>query len=352
VHRAGLAGFVYARATYAANPANDDPNFVRNHDECKRLGIPFGAYHFFLFSVPAADQAAHFLQTIDGRNGTLCPAVDVEELSGRGASIEQMVADLSAFITAVERALSRPVMIYTNRNTWNTVLGGSDAFAGHRLWVANITGDPQTPPAMPSGFPDWTVYQYSSSGHIPSTDGTFGNVDLNVLKGPLATLEAKLPAAPSPAPAQTTAGPLARLRYDGVAKKLEGSDATGKRLFSYDARNDSVADNAWRPDAGCPPGVYRLLAPESNDPSKASTEENDWVGEGLWFIPIDGIPGHEGIGIHGGGTCKTPPDSNALAPRQGWCPTENCIRVQNADLAALANLPLRGKPIEVVQGAA
>lgn len=353
VHRTGLAEFVYARATYAANPADDDPNFVRNHDECIRLGIPFGAYHFFVFSVPAADQAQHFLSRIDGRTGTLCPAVDVEESSGSGNSVPQMIASLSAFIGAVEHALGRGVVIYTNRNTWDTLLGGTDAFAGHRLWVANVTEDPLTPPAMPAGFADWTLYQYSWSGRLPSTDGTFGSVDLDVLKGPLANIEAPPPIAHGAvAPDPATPGPIARLRYDGVSKKLEGHDAEGRQLFSYEARNTSVAANAWRPDAGCPPGTYRLLAPESNDPNKPSTPDNDWVGEGLWFIPIDGIPGHEGIGIHGGGTCRTPPAGNALAPRQGWCPTENCIRVQNEDLAVLATLQLSGKPIEVVQAPA
>lgn len=349
VHRSGLAGFVYARATNAANPADDDENFVRNHDECKRLGIPFGAYHFFQFPVPAADQAAHFLSVIDGREGTLCPAVDVEEGSGRGASVAQMIANLSAFIGIVEHALGRAMVIYTNRDMWNSVLGGSDAFAGHRLWVANFTYNPDTAPAMPAGFPDWTVYQYSDKGQLPLTEGSPGTVDLNVLKAPLANIQGALAAAPSP----VTPGSVAKLRYDGVAKKLEGTDAQGRRVFSYDARNDSVSGKAWRsPDAGCPPGTYRLIAPESNDPSQASTADNDWIGEGLWFIPITGIPGHDGIGIHGGGTCTTPPDRNALAPRQGWCPTENCIRVQNEDLAALAKLPLNGMPIEVVQPSA
>jgi len=366
VHRSGLVDFVYARATCAANPADDDENFVRNHDECKRLGIPFGAYHFFLFTVPAADQAAHFLSVIDGREGTLCPVVDVEEESGSGDSVAQMIANLSAFIGIVEHALGRAMLIYTDRNTWNTVLGGSDAFAGHRLWVANYTYNPDVPPAMPAGFPDWTVHQYSDKGRIPLTEGPPGPVDLNVLKAPLANIQGALVAPPALAPASpaspapvspptsatslATPGALARLRYDGVAKKLEGSDAQGRLVFSYDARNDTVSDKAWRlPDAGCPPGTYRLLAPESNDPNQASTADNDWIGEGLWFIPIDGIPKHDGIGIHGGGTCQTPPDRNALSPRQGWCPTENCIRVQNEDLAALAKLPLNGKPIEVVQ---
>ena len=135
--------------------------------------------------------------------------------------------------------------------------------------------------------------------------------------------------------------------YDGVDKHLKVFNS-GVQVFICEAHNDSVADNAWRADAGCPPGTYTLDAPESNDPNAPSTPDNDWVAEGLWFIPLVNIPGHDGIGIHGGGSCVYP---NELAPRQGWCPTENCIRVQNEDLAAFVKL-ISGHtpcPITVVQ---
>ncbi|HEX3463046.1 MAG TPA: glycoside hydrolase family 25 protein [Candidatus Elarobacter sp.] len=355
VKRQDLARFVLARATYATYAAKNDENFVRNHDECKRLGIPFGAYHFFVFWEPGADQARHFLQRIDGYGGTLCPAVDVEEESGRQGTADEMIANLAAFIDTVERAIGSPMLIYTNQNTWNNVLGGTDAFAGHRLWVANPNDDPNRPPAMPRGFPDWTIYQYSWTGTIPLLGGGSHAVDLDVLKGEIGAITRGAPAAPAvPASAATAArAPVVKsVVYDGIDKKLKVFDDSGEAMFVCDARNDSVADNAWRADAGCPPGSYRLAAPSANDPNRPSTDGNDWIGEGRWFVPLTGIPGHDGIGIHGGGTCTTPPSSNALRARQGWCPTMNCIRVQNEDLARFVQLPLDGKPIDVVQSEA
>lgn len=341
-----LARFAYSRASFGANPGNNDPNFVRNHNECKRLGIAFGAYHFFVFNEAGIDQARLFLQRIDSYAGDLCPMVDIEEGSNPTGTPQQMIQNLGGFTDAVGRALGSRVIIYTNQSTWNTYLGGTDAFSGHLLWIANLNDDPNLPPAMPRGFRDWTIYQYSSKGKLPLLNGGFSDVDLDVLKG---GLDAVALSQTLPKRAVAVASALAKVLYDGIDKKLKAVDANGAVIFQCDAHNDSVAANAWRPDAGCPPGSYVLAAPESNNPEQPSTSDNDWVGEGRWFIPINDIAGHNGIGIHGGGTCTTPPDANALRPRQGWCPTENCIRLQNEDLDTFARLPISGKPIEVVQ---
>ena len=131
--------------------------------------------------------------------------------------------------------------------------------------------------------------------------------------------------------------------YDGIDKKLKLFDDDGVQVCTCEAHNDTVASNAWRyPDAGCPPGTFTLDTPESNDPGQQQTEM------GPYFVPLENIPGHEGIGIHGGGSCVAP---NSMAPRQGWCPTENCIRVQNEDLLTFVGL-IRGHTpmsIKVVQ---
>jgi hypothetical protein len=134
--------------------------------------------------------------------------------------------------------------------------------------------------------------------------------------------------------------------YSGIDHHLKILGEGDREIFSCEARNDSVAPNAWRPNAGCPPGEYVLRSPQPNDPSKPSTEANDWHAEGLWFVELAGIPGHEGIGIHGGGSCAAP---NWLAAHQRWCPTMNCIRVQNADLARFVALLKAPCPIKVVQ---
>lgn len=190
VQSSRLAEFAYSRACYGSNPVDDDGDiFRRNHDECQRLGIPFGAYHFFLFSQDGIAQANHFLQQIDGRSGQLRAMVDVEEGSGSGPTLNQMISNLSSFLQVVERSLRAPMIIYTNADTWDTKLGGTGDFAGHQLWVCNFTFDPGSAPAMPTGFADWTLYQYSDRGTVPVLDGPqTRTVDLDVLKGGLSSI--------------------------------------------------------------------------------------------------------------------------------------------------------------------
>lgn len=129
--------------------------------------------------------------------------------------------------------------------------------------------------------------------------------------------------------------------YDGVDKRLK-IWMGNLLLYMCDARNDTVASNAWRyPDAGCPPGEFVLGAPEAN------TSPDDQRSMGPWFIPVNNIPGHSGIGIHGGGSCVVP---HSMDPYQGWCPTENCIRVQNQNLIHIVDsFDFSGVPMIVVQ---
>lgn len=174
----GWVKFAYARACYGSNPADDDGDiFVANHDGCKAHGIPFGAYIFFLLTEDPTAQANHFLNIIDGRQGQLRPMVDVEEESGSTGSIAENIAALAEFNSIVAAKLAVPV-IYTNADTWDTGFGGSDAFSGHSLWVANFPATPGQP-AMPQGWNDWTVHQYADDGRIA---GISGAVDLDVLK--------------------------------------------------------------------------------------------------------------------------------------------------------------------------
>ena len=147
-----------------------------------------------------------------------------------------------------------------------------------------------------------------------------------------------------------------KLVYDGLDEFPDGShklklfNDAGQQIFVCEARNDSVGDNAWRPDAGCPPGTYDLGAPEFNNVNVPSTPDNDWIGEGEIFIPVNDVPGHSRIGIHGGGTCVTfNSDQDALLARQGWCPTLNCFRLQNEDLEELARLLPAGGATFVVR---
>lgn len=171
VKATGLVDFTYSRASDGIYAANDDPNFYDNHQRCRQLDIPFGAFHFFHFDQDPDAQASHFLSRIDGYTGQLYPMVDVEEGS---RSSTTPVQTLDTFISSVEHALGYPMVIYTNADTWNTTMAGSDAFSGHPLWIADWTHNPSSTPTLPNGFTAWTIFQWTDKGSI---DGVMGAVD-------------------------------------------------------------------------------------------------------------------------------------------------------------------------------
>jgi lysozyme len=178
VAASGKVHFAYARACYGSDPDDDDgPIFTSNHYGCKAYGIPFGAYIFFLFGEDPTAQAKHFMQLVDGYEGELRPMVDVEGGSGSTGSVENNVAALSTFCAAIQSGLGCQPVIYTNPAAWNATMGGTDAFSGHALWVANFTGVPGQL-TLPNGFKSWTLHQYSDAGSIPGINGA---VDLDAL---------------------------------------------------------------------------------------------------------------------------------------------------------------------------
>ena len=182
----GKVQFVYARATYGSNPADDDgPIFAFNHDQCKQRSIPFAPYTFWIAAQDPKTQADHFLSAIDGREGDAILMVDVEEGSGveGWGSIQHNIEVLGQYLDIITKAICQP-LIYTNADTWNTFFGGTDAFSGHKLFVASYGTTPGNP-VLPNGFTDWTIHQYTSGGIVP---GIPGFVDLDVLRGDLSTI--------------------------------------------------------------------------------------------------------------------------------------------------------------------
>lgn len=172
----GSVQFVYAKATEGATYR--DTMFRTNHDGCKSVGIPFGAYHFFRFGVDAESQADHFLSVIDGYRGQLIPMVDVEADGQDGVTyLGALVSALSVFTRKVENVIGKRMVIYSDYGDWNGFMQGTDAFSGHPFWVAEYNHD--ATPTLPAGFSDYVLWQYTSGGVIP---GINGFVDLDRTK--------------------------------------------------------------------------------------------------------------------------------------------------------------------------
>lgn len=176
VAAAGI-GFVYAQAAYGCQGDYWDDTFKSNHDGARAAGLPFGAYHFLLLHQDPVAQARAFLVETKDRLGTLLPMVDVEGDSGDLGSPAKNVEALAAFNRVVEAAIGKRIVIYTGPSYWNTTFGGSDAFAGHPLWVANYGA---TVPEIPNGWNTWTLWQYTSGLVV---DGIKGFVDADYFNG-------------------------------------------------------------------------------------------------------------------------------------------------------------------------
>ena len=69
--------FVYVKATEGSSHV--DARFAENWTHAHEAGLPVGAYHFFSFDSPGADQARSFIATVGALDaGDLIPVVDVE----------------------------------------------------------------------------------------------------------------------------------------------------------------------------------------------------------------------------------------------------------------------------------
>lgn len=154
-----------------------DPMFARNFREAKAAGLSVGAYHFYRFCKPGAEQAGNFLATVPRDPDLLPPVVDIEFTGNcpERPSQEALKAELAAFLDLVEPAYGKQAVIY--------LIGEADRMYGgampeRRRWVRSIEAHP--------GHDRWIYWQYHDEGRV---DGIEGDVDLNVLQGPAAILD-------------------------------------------------------------------------------------------------------------------------------------------------------------------
>jgi len=168
--------FVFVKAS--EGKTFKDPAFGRNYDGARRAGLKVGAYHFFRKNRTAEQQAANFLDVIQGRPLDLPLVIDLEDDWGNGAT--------TSHETAVERLLDMiailkdrgyQVMIYTNNDGYNKYY--KDMLGDCDLWLCSFTNpDLLDLPHL--------IQQYSHEGEVNGVDG---DVDLNVFRGSRAEWE-------------------------------------------------------------------------------------------------------------------------------------------------------------------
>lgn len=169
VKASGTVDFAVLRAGFGReHPNQADKQFVRNYEECKRVGMPVGAYHYSYAKSPedAEKEAEFFIKLIDGKKLEYPVWFDIEERShvSRG-NCDDLVR---AFCDRMEKA-----------GYWCGVYSFDSFFASnlsaeitkrYAAWSARVEF------IKPLCCKNVGMWQYSWAGKIP---GISGDVDLN-----------------------------------------------------------------------------------------------------------------------------------------------------------------------------
>ena len=145
-----------------------DPQFERNYAECRRLGIPVGAYYYTYAQDDAAARAEldKLHQALEGKTFTLPIAVDVEDNKLKPLSADALTGLVIRAADTIE-SWGLYAMVYTYTYYSQTELS-MDRLAAYDLWIADYRA---SRPARKHG-----MWQYTSTGQL---DGIAGNVDIS-----------------------------------------------------------------------------------------------------------------------------------------------------------------------------
>ena len=167
VKASGKVDFVIIRAGYGRLTSQIDKQFERNYSECKRLGIPCGAY-WYSYAESETDAKAEVdacLDIIQGKKFDYPVYLDVEEPKSLGAGKTDVI--ITTFCKALESS-GFFAGLYMSRSPLNKYVSANvrNRFA---LWVSEYGSK-----CNYSG--DFGMWQKSSGGDIA---GITGKVDLD-----------------------------------------------------------------------------------------------------------------------------------------------------------------------------
>lgn len=170
VKNAGIE-FAILRCGYGDDiPKQDDPQFIRNADECTRLGIPFGVYlySYATNTAQAKSEVAHTLRLVSGYKLAYGIWYDMEDASQDGLSNDELASIAMTYCNAIEDA-GYYCGIYANLNWMQNKLNDSRLDAYDR-WVAQWADACTYDKA-------YGMWQQTSDG---SVDGINGRVDMDI----------------------------------------------------------------------------------------------------------------------------------------------------------------------------
>ncbi|GHD69400.1 hydrolase [Streptomyces mirabilis] len=160
--------WAYTKATEGTYYTN--PYFAQQYNGSYNVGMIRGAYHFATpDTTSGATQANYFVDHGGGWSGdgrTLPGTLDIEwnpyGAACYGKTQSAMVSWINSFLAQYKARTGRDAVIYTATSWWSDCTGNYGGFASaNPLWIARYASDPGT---LPSGWPYYTIWQYTSSG--------------------------------------------------------------------------------------------------------------------------------------------------------------------------------------------
>lgn len=176
VRRSGVS-FAYIKATEGGDHLDD--LFKQNWLRVKRAGLLRGAYHYFYFCRPAAEQARWFIKHVPNDAKMLPPVLDIEwtpysptcRIRPEPARVR---AEMKTFLQRVERHYGKTPLVYTTPDFYHK--NELWRLQGVEFWLRSVADHPH------KRYPGrrWTFWQYTGTGIVP---GIKGNTDINVFAG-------------------------------------------------------------------------------------------------------------------------------------------------------------------------
>lgn len=145
-----------------------DPTYERNYRECKRVGIPVGAYYYTYATDKAyADkELAWFKQAVDNKSFELPLVVDVEDNLLKPLTTDALTS-LVAYELETVQSWGAYAMLYTYLNYKNTELD-MNRLTAYDLWLARYIAKK---PNVAMG-----AWQFTSTAKV---NGISGNCDMS-----------------------------------------------------------------------------------------------------------------------------------------------------------------------------
>ncbi|XP_054720356.1 lysozyme M1-like [Uloborus diversus] len=167
--------FIIHKATEGST--YQDPKFVQNWQAASAAGFQCGGYHFLRFgtSEPEA-QMENFLAQLN-KVGEITTnniiALDVEKEEGTADIVTNTLQNCVHYL----KNRNITPYIYTTQSFWNKYVPNTpEIIKACPLWIARWRDKEPSPSELPSGWKEWKIWQYSSTGRCV---GIKGDVDLN-----------------------------------------------------------------------------------------------------------------------------------------------------------------------------